>query len=111
MNRCKKTTFPSLPSGLVRAVVEKPCFLTSAAYTLWSMFAQIWPTPAVSVYKRIKARDVEELTMNGSGDVESFESKRIDLTVELLEKPISSLQESLTGQRSMGVFEYQTRYS
>jgi len=42
----------------------------------------------VSVYKMIKAWDVEGLTMDASSAVHYFESKRIDLTVELLEKQI-----------------------
>jgi hypothetical protein len=31
MKRCKKTMLPSVPAGFVRAVVEKPCAVTSAA--------------------------------------------------------------------------------
>ncbi len=35
--------FPSVPPGLVRAVVENPWAVTSGAYTLWSMLAQTSP--------------------------------------------------------------------
>ena len=51
MNRCKNTIFPSLPYVLVRAVDENPYSLTSAAYTLWSMLAQI--SPAADIRKRV----------------------------------------------------------
>jgi hypothetical protein len=43
INRWRKTIFPSVPAGFVRAVADQPWAATSAAYTLCSMFAHISP--------------------------------------------------------------------
>jgi len=44
MKRRRKTTFPSGPSGVVLAFVEKPYVATRSPYTLYNMVAQTSPT-------------------------------------------------------------------